>query len=121
MRDFTHQLLWESLASVALVTLLLYPGLFQPAITRGTPGDWSQRHAAALWSLASALLLNSDDLCLDQSNFRQTQSAVPSQFSKALIAKANILLDYGFTLYIHDNLSTTELLKFCPKSLNHSI
>lgn len=82
LRNFTHQLLWESPASVALVMLLLYPGLFQPAVNRGTPGGWSQKHAAALQSLGSAPLLKSDDLCLDQGNFRQTQSAVPSHSAK---------------------------------------
>lgn len=48
LRNFTHQLLWESPAGVALVMLLLYPDLFQPVITHGTPEGWSQKHAAAL-------------------------------------------------------------------------
>lgn len=72
--NFTHRLLWESPASVALVTLLLYPGLFQPSISHGTPGGWSQKHVAALQSSGSALLLYSNNLCLDQSHFRHTQS-----------------------------------------------
>lgn len=67
--------------------------------------------------LASTLLLNSQDLCLDQSNFRKTQSAGPSQFSKALITRANIFLDYGITLCIHDNLNIIELLKHSAPNL----